>query len=302
MSGAPIHVVLLTGPDGVGKRTLSYRLAQMLHCFARARPCGECPACQRFLSGSHPDAHRIEAKKSIGVDEIRGLISSLTVAPYEGGYRTVVIECAGAMTVQAQNCLLKTLEEPLPRTVFFLTATSATQLLPTIRSRCSLVRVPPFSNAQVEAALKTHGLDEERSVRLAALASGSLGLSFAMEEDETFWPLWEKVQQSMAEVSDPSRFWVAMERLKDEKNASSRVLDLIEHTLQMALRSALMEDMQRPEGAWGEKLIRANARALTHLLGLVAQVRRMLASNVSWQAALERFLLEYSEESKLWQS
>lgn len=162
-SGAPPHATLLVGPAGVGKRTLASVCCQSLFCVeVVGKPCGLCPPCRRYLSGSHPDAWRIPEKKSIGVEEIRALIAALAEAPYEGGWRTVLIECAGAMTPQAQNCLLKTLEEPPPRTAFLLTAGSASQVLATVQSRCRVVPLPPCTEEEVAGFLQSRGVEADR--------------------------------------------------------------------------------------------------------------------------------------------
>ncbi len=301
LTGAPIHASLLTGPGGVGKRTLASLLAQSLFCTAAEKPCGECPPCRRYLTGSHPDAHHIPEKKSIGVDEIRALNTALAAAPYEGGYKTAVIDCAGNMTPQAQNSLLKTLEEPPPGTAFLLTATSAAQLLPTVRSRCRVVRVPPMEDEAVEAALVSRGIEQARASRLAALSGGSIGEALSMEADETFWPLWERVESAMKSAHASSDVWAALTALRDDKGASARVLDLMERAIEGALKARLV-GTPAPDGPWGRELSNMDPRPLTGLLEGVARARRMLASNVPWQAALERFVLEYAEESKQWQS
>ena len=135
-AGRIAHAYLIVGGRGTGKRTLARLVAQSLFCMAGEKPCDICPACKRFLAGSHPDARTVAPKgKSIGVDEVRQLIDWLSVKPYEGGYRSVIVEDADRMTLSAQNAFLKTLEEPGDRTVFFLLAESLNALVPTVRSR-----------------------------------------------------------------------------------------------------------------------------------------------------------------------
>ncbi len=297
LAGAPPHATLLFGPAGVGKRTLAGMLSQSLFCTASEKPCGECPACRRYLAGSHPDVHRIEAKKSIGVDEIRALTMALQSAAYEGGWRVAILEESGAMTVQAQNSLLKTLEEPPAKTVFLLTATAAAQLLPTIRSRCRPVQVPTVPREAVEKALLEKGIEPARAAALADLAKGSVGEALAMAGDESFWALRGRVLGAMKSVRAPSDVWGATSALKDEKGDARRILDIVEGVLMDALNGKVV-------GAEPKEEIfpRADARSLLALAERVPQMRRMLSSNVPWQAVWERFVLEYAEESKQWQS
>ena len=136
-----VHAYLFTGPAGTGKSTLADICAKALLCRAPGgRPCGVCPSCKQFESGNHPDFIRIEPDKSISVDVIRDVIARLGVKPYEGGRHVAVIRQADKMTPQAQNALLKTLETPPGEDVFFLVASNMTALLPTIISRCRVVR------------------------------------------------------------------------------------------------------------------------------------------------------------------
>lgn len=299
--GAPPHAALLFGPPGVGKRSLAALLARSLHCAGDEKPCGVCGGCRRYLAGSHPDAYRIPAQKSVGVDEVRALIAKLHAAPYEGGFRTVIVEEAGAMTPQAQNCLLKTLEEPPAKTCFLLTATSLPQLLPTIRSRCALVRVPPMSTDAVAEALVQNGVDAARAAELAALSNGSVGEALAMHGDEAFWALRDKLHGTMRAVRGPSDVLTAVNALRDDKELSARVLTLIEAETRAALWARL-NGQQGGGGAWSEILRTAGPGALTAMLERVALSRRMLAANVPWQAVIERFLLDYAEECQAWQS
>lgn len=293
-AGAPVHAALLLGPEGVGKRTLAGLLAQSLYCTGpEPKPCGVCPGCRRFLVGSHPDAYRILAQKSIGVDAIRELIASLAAAAYEGGWRSVIIEGAGTMTTQAQNSLLKTLEEPPEKTVFLLTAGSLAQLLPTVRSRCQLVQVPPMTNGEVAKALEGRGLSAERAALLARLSRGSVGAALAIDGDASFWALRDKVHAALAAVKRPADVLVAIAAFKDDKADAQRVVGLIEDALRDALAACLAGQRTGEEG-WARALSALDARTLTSLLEQVFQMRRMLASNVAWQAVWERFLLEYA--------
>lgn len=302
LSGAPVHAALITGPPGVGKRTLAGLLAQSLYCQGSGdKPCGDCAPCRRFLAGSHPDVHRIAAQKRVGVDAVRELIAALHAAPYEGGWRAAVIEQARALTPQAQNALLKTLEEPPARTVFLLTAVSESQLLPTVRSRCQIARLGPLPEAEVAAALSARGIDPARAAQLAPMAGGSVGEALRMDSDPGFWALRERLYAALAAVGGPGGVLAAVNALKDDKAEAALACDLIEQALRDALAAALT-GQAAPENPWSPALGRAGPAALVTLLERAGHMRRMLASNVTWQAALERFLLEYAEESIRWQT
>lgn len=147
------HALLLTGQSGMGKANFADYLAQLLLCeqpAGDASPCGKCSACTWYKAGSHPDSHFVsfeiddktgKLKKSIGVDQVRRLARDLCLSSHAGGYKVAIITPAGAMTTEAANSLLKTLEEPTDNTVLVLVSDQPGQLLATLRSRCQQIRI-----------------------------------------------------------------------------------------------------------------------------------------------------------------
>lgn len=137
------HAILLQGADGLGKRQLAAWLAAAVLCessTATLQYCGKCASCQLIAAGSHPDRHWVcpeEGKQLISVDQIRDdAVAKLTQTSYLQGYKAVIVEPAHQMTPQAANSLLKTLEEPTPRSMLILVTSRPSSLLPTVRSRC----------------------------------------------------------------------------------------------------------------------------------------------------------------------
>ena len=147
------HALLLTGQPGMGKAIFADFLAHLLLCeqpVEGALPCGQCTACTLFNAGSHPDYHYVsfeidektgKLRKSIIVDQIRKLAGELSLKSHAGGYKVAVIRPADAMTVNAANSLLKTLEEPSDNTVLVLVSDQPAHLPPTVRSRCQQLRI-----------------------------------------------------------------------------------------------------------------------------------------------------------------
>jgi DNA polymerase III subunit delta' len=195
------HAYLFIGPAGVGRRTLAMAFAQMLNC---ERPdgdaCGHCASCRKIASGNHPDirvldiAHGryIEAPskeykgKEIPVDQIRALRADAAYPPYEGKRKVYIIADAERMSPSASNSLLKTLEEPPSRVTFLLVAESSVALLPTITSRCQLIRCTYLRTEQIERALVDRwSIAPDRARLLAVLAEGRLGraLEWAASEE-----------------------------------------------------------------------------------------------------------------------
>jgi DNA polymerase-3 subunit delta' len=160
-AGRLSHGLLLQGPAGVGKERFASALAAALFCTGRGErleACGACAECHLSRAGTHPDVHwlrPLEDKKSIGVDQVRETCEKLAMTSMRRGYRVAIVAPADRMTTAAQNALLKTLEEPAPRTVIVLVTARPSALLATLRSRCQRVEV-----ARPEVAAATHWLAE----------------------------------------------------------------------------------------------------------------------------------------------
>jgi DNA polymerase-3 subunit delta' len=193
VGGAP-HAILLTGPGSVGKTTLALDLAAGLLCEApdpAGRPCRTCRSCRVVASGNHPDLHRLAPggpghQIKIGATQadprpgVRELIEALSLMSSQGGARVAVIEGAHRMNEDAQNALLKTLEDAPAGVVIVLCADDEERLLPTIRSRCQRIRLGTVGGREIEAWLGETGLaDAPTAARAARLADGRPGLAAA---------------------------------------------------------------------------------------------------------------------------
>jgi DNA polymerase-3 subunit delta' len=194
VAGSVPHAVLLTGPASSGKTTLAEDLAAALLCSdadPSARPCRRCRGCRLMASGNHPDVHRLApdgAGQQIRIGDhskpepgtIRGLISDLALLAMEGGARVAIVEQAHRMNDDAQNALLKMLEEPPGGVTIILCADDEECLLPTVRSRCVRVRLGSVPGRDIEEWLAELGVaDAPSAARFARLAAGSPGLALA---------------------------------------------------------------------------------------------------------------------------
>ncbi len=180
------HALLLEGPQGVGKRQLAERLALAVNCEAPPAPggyCGACGACRPILAGRHPDVVRVEpdttkAARTIPVEAIREVIRRAQYHRYSARQRFVILDPAEAMQEPAANALLKTLEEPPDGTGFLVITHNARSLLPTIRSRCQLVRLGTVPTAEIEAWLEGRGI--AHAAAAARWAQGCPGRALAL--------------------------------------------------------------------------------------------------------------------------
>lgn len=172
-AGTLPHAVLLHGPQGIGKRVLAGKLAYRLLCGGKDLECDTAsPVYHQLAAGSCPDFHTLEPekdKKSIGIKQVRGLLGELVRSSEH--QRVVLVDALEQLTDEAANALLKTLEEPRPNLTFVLVCHQLSATLPTIRSRCRLVRVSPLTEAETRAVLRAQGGDDD----LAPMAHGCPG-------------------------------------------------------------------------------------------------------------------------------
>ena len=181
------HAYLFVGPAHVGKMALALNLAQAVNCEAAEPPCGECDSCQKVISAKHADVQIIglsyngtsaEAKTraEISIDQIRQLQHSASLPPFEGRGKVFIVDGAELLSIEAANCLLKTLEEPVGKVVFVLLTTNERFLPATVISRCQRLELFPLAITEVEAALnRSWGIEPEKARLLAGLSRGCLG-------------------------------------------------------------------------------------------------------------------------------
>lgn len=195
---------LFVGPEGIGKRTFAMRLAQSLLCQTRDEklldPCGHCPGCSQVLAGTHPDLITLAkpaGRSEIPVAMIKGddnfpaeqsLLFNLSMRPFYGGRKVAIVDDADTLNVAGANALLKTLEEPPPRSVLILISASADRQLPTIRSRAQIIRFSPLENDLVGRLLVQQGIvaSNDEAARLAAFSAGSLTRAVELS-DPALW-------------------------------------------------------------------------------------------------------------------
>ena len=191
------HAYLFCGPPGLGRRTLALRLAQALNCtkpISAGIPCGECRDCRQIESMQHPDMTVIQALDGDGlpkeggtlkVDQVRDVQRTLSLKPYQAKYRVALFLRFQEANDNAANALLKTLEEAPAHAILLLTADTPEQLLPTIVSRCEILRLRALPIHTIEADLTQRGVVEERARLLAHISGGRPGYARKLIDDVT---------------------------------------------------------------------------------------------------------------------
>jgi DNA polymerase-3 subunit delta' len=234
--GVP-QVLLLIGPGAVGKTTLALDLAAGLLCATEEgvpRPCRACRACHLVAGGTHQDLHRLApegAGRQVRIGDpgdpdpgtVRHLIREMARLPVEGRHRVAVIEGAHRMNEDAQNALLKTLEEPPPGATLILCADEPERLLPTVRSRAATLRLGPLGIRAIEALLDEHGIDPPRAARLARVAGGRPGLALAYAAAPKAVEAREEIARTLLDLIPENR----ARRLAIGRELLTRAADLV---------------------------------------------------------------------------
>ena len=188
-AGSISHAYIIQDEFSENAKTIAYAFAMSLHCQkGGVEACYECHACKQILKNNHPDLIYVEAQnqKSISVGDIREKVNdTVEIKPYSSLYKVYIIDKADSMTVQAQNALLKTMEEPPEYAVIILIAQSLDRFLPTIKSRCIKLHISLISNQVILEKLRSLGIDSELSKSLASFSRGNLAkaLTFSREEN-----------------------------------------------------------------------------------------------------------------------
>lgn len=205
------HAYLFVGPCHVGKMTLALNLAQALNCEAAEPPCAGCASCQKIALAKHADvqiiglvndANSAEAKPraEIGIDQIRQMQHSSSLPPFEGKYKVFIIDGAELLSIEAANCLLKTLEEPVGRVIFILLTTNERLLPATVISRCQRLELPPLAATEVEADLNRRDVEPQKAKLLARFCHGCLGWALSAAFDDGLLQLRAEVMDRLLDI------------------------------------------------------------------------------------------------------
>jgi len=223
------HAYLFTGALGVGRRTLALRFAQAINCpqpKAPGIPCGECRTCLRIERMQHVDMTVIEAEKAGGtikIDQIRSLQHNLALSPYEAKYRIALLLRFDEANANASNALLKILEEPPEKVIILMTAETPESLLPTIVSRCEVLRLRPLSPTDLQTGLtEKYSIPEDQANLLAHIAQGRPGAALNLFNDPANLEKrrnWFELHQQLLKSDIPSRFKFIKEHYSKNKSS-----------------------------------------------------------------------------------
>lgn len=251
------HAYLIVGPEGSGKHTLARELCAALNCERAgeggALPCGRCNTCRRVLSGQFTDMKTLsvaEGKATVGVEEVRVFREDMFLSATESEYKIYIFDGADRLTPQAQNALLKVLEEPPERVLILLLAESADKILITVKSRAPMLRMQKFSTKELSAYLlresakaeELHERDPKRYAEVLLGADGVIGAALsllderAIGEKERERECVEKLLSALSPATPYSRLYEALSTLPAKRAEFSRIVEL----LLVALRDLIL--------------------------------------------------------------
>lgn len=314
-SGRLRHAYLLTGPQGVGKRTLALRFAQALECERHpgsGDPCdpaqeAACRACRLIPQENYPDLHLLQADEEgsgIRVEQVRELQHQLALAPFEGRWRIALLPEFHRASHSAANALLKTLEEPPAQVLLLLTSPTAEALLATIVSRCETLALRPLALPELAAALRERGLPAAQAELLAGISGGRPGraLSLAATPDalerrkQQLHDLWELLGETRSGRFDYVRRALDAPELESRRQQAAELLEawlgvwrdavLVSHQAQVPPGNPDQARAVRQLAAWvGSEELRLGLQRLDATLEAVE-------ANANLRLALEAFMLD----------
>lgn len=297
------HAYILTGEAGMGRKSIARAFAMTLLCEkGGSEPCMSCHSCKQILAGSHPDLIYLTHEKpaSIGVDDIREQINdTVMIRPYSSYYKVYIIDEAEKMTVQAQNALLKTIEEPPSYAVIILITTNEEAFLPTILSRCVKLKLKPLRDATVKAFLTEHlEIPDKDADVYAAFARGNLGRAIHIASSEEFKELYERTMNLLhyVETVDISMLLDFIREIKEQKFDLEEMLDLMQLWYRDVLMYKVTKDMNLLIFRDEYKLINETGQkvdyaGLEKILAAIDTARTRLNANVNMELAMELLFL-----------
>lgn len=302
------HAYLFVGGHGSGKKKIATTFAKYLQCEApTTEPCGQCVSCMQVEHQNHPDIIFVSsAKKSLGIDEVREqILDTIEILPYQGEKKIYIIPNAHTLTVQAQNALLKTLEEPPSYAIFLLLSEKLETLLPTILSRTVVLQINPLSQKEIGDYLLQHNLvDEAQSQVYAAYAQGCIGQAVDLLQEEAFGQMRNTIIDKLSifpslNMAEALLFATELEAYKNDL----RFLDIIELWFRDLLVAKSIRDdnflIQKDKKDQIYAATKLSVHAMTKSVAAVTKAREHLTQNANFRLTMEVMLMELKENEQL---
>ena len=301
------HAYILNGQRGSGKKMLAKLFAMTLQCESgEAEPCGECRSCIQANNGNQPDIITVKHEKpaSISVDDVRTQINGdIMIKPYSSPYKVYIVPEADLMTVQAQNAILKTIEEPPEYAVIFLLTENADSLLPTIRSRCVMLKLRNIQDKLVKKYLMEQmQVPDYQADLCAAFAQGNIGRAIMLAKSEHFNEIKEDAIQLMKYIDEMelSEIVAAIKEINRYKLEVADYLDI----MTIWYRDVLLYKATKDVGGlvFGDQLkyikqkaSKSSYEGLEKILESIEKAKVRIKANVNFDLLMELMLLTIKE-------
>lgn len=300
-TGKTAHSYIFEGVSGCGRRKTAMTLIQALFCTVLPDDaCGGCPSCRKVAGGNHADIHFIEPlpdKRDISIDQLRAMQRELSLRPYEATRKACIIEPAERMNVYSANSLLKTLEEPPGDALIILLTENAGMLLPTVRSRCQLIRFSHLSPEHIQTLLERSGIDAGAASLAAPVSGGSMRQAIGLD-NEALVARREAVLKAL-ETVDIDRIATVFDASEElyvpkDRDATVETLDMMLSFFRDAVNlaagsSEILNRNIRPAIESISKR-RSFSRNL-ELLNMIFETRRAVQRNANEKLALDTLLM-----------
>jgi DNA polymerase III, delta'' subunit len=299
------HAYLFSGPEGIGKSTFAIDFARMLLCTEDGTDaCGKCAACSTFDTGANPDFLSIEPDgNSISVESIRKIQSEAIIRPMYSRRKVYFIKQAEKMTQQAQNSLLKTLEEPPLYCVIILSTHNPEMLLPTVRSRLLKYTFSKNTNQEIETILKNNKLFSDNSRFITSYAEGIPGLAIRLASSEEFSELRNEVFERLKNIMENSikGQFVMAKYIMDNSDNIEVILNLITCFYRDLLVSRKCRDQGVLINSDKKDMIKEYCKKITsericRIVEDIEEIRRNIRQNANMELAADVLAMRLREE------
>lgn len=308
-TGKVSHAYIINGEKASGKEFIARVFAMALQCEKEGvEPCQECHSCRQALSDNHPDIIRVTHEKpnTISVDDIRTQVNNdVAIKPYSSPRKVYIINEAEKMTVQAQNALLKTLEEPPEYTVILLLTTNVNSLLPTILSRCVVLNMKPVADELVKEFLM-HEMEvpDYKAEVCVAFARGNIGKAKALASSEDFENVKAEALSLLKYIQDMelNEMIAAIKKITEYKLEINDYLDIIAIWYRDVLLFKATNDVNhlvfREEiQALRRTAQRSSYEGIETIIEALEKAKRRLDANVNFELTMELLMLTIQENN-----
>lgn len=307
--GAVSHAYIINGERGSGKKLLANLFAMSLQCQSREADgdaCGQCQSCKQALSHNQPDIIYVSHEKpgTIGVDDVREQINNdIVVKPYSSPYKVYIVPQADLMTEQAQNALLKTIEEPPAYAVILLLTENADMLLSTITSRCVMLKLKNIKDELIKKYLMEQmQIPDYKAEVCAAFAQGNMGRAIMLATSEHFNEIKEEAIQLLKYINEMEihEIVAALKKINEYKLEISDYFDIISIWYRDVLIYKATKNVDRVVFSDQLKFIKEQAKRSSYegietILDALETAKTRLKANVNFDLVMELLLLTIKE-------